>query len=631
MILAAVYVHKALLFDDPQIINFGGKYLYNFELKNDRILIKRKLNTSLIQNYYGDLLMVSAIVGANGAGKTNILRILNQHGENQNSLFIYEDCDEMLIHNYSKIKISSFDFNFSEISDNTRLNPLFYSPVIDYDLEDIFSPISLTRKFKNNLSEYYFDNLERQLFFLTSENFYKLKEIFPELPAFESIQIKVNNFNKNEFLNIFKDANLGKGLNMQLEELWKSYNSNSESIHNDDSFLKNLEIMLLSLLVLDDTYAVTNDNGFNVGFMEVVHQKTFEKKLNVFLQKRISNIDGPTYLSLKDNYDFNLNNADELIQRIERNKLSKIAGGFDFDQIKKRMIQCISSFKAVFDFYNFLNNYNLQSRVKKNNSKVFVEFDIKEKNEIDRIVSEYRKLISTFKNTIQFSNFRILNFHPDKKLSTGEKSMLDFFSVLYDFTLQKVNHQRKYKNYLLLLDEPELGYHALWKKKFIESIILVVPAIFNDLLNRPKVQVIFTTHDALTLSDLLNYNVVYLERVNGISVLNGAQKKINSFGANITDILSSSFFVGDGLIGDYAKNKIQDVIEYINNENIRPLKKWITSTHVAKKVIEQIGEPYLNEKLNEMFLETFPEFKDEEIKRLEEKLKKLKDDTNSNE
>jgi hypothetical protein len=156
-----------------------------------------------------------------------------------------------------------------------------------------------------------------------------------------------------------------------------------------------------------------------------------------------------------------------------------------------------------------------------------------------------------------------------------------------------------------------------------------VPLIFHELEKKPKVQVVFTTHDALTLSDIPNYNIILIDKdlKRVLSLSETVDKK--AFGGNITDILADSFFIGDGLIGDYAKNKIQDVIDYINIEKIRSKKKWITSHEVAKKVINQIGEPYLSEKLNDMFLEAFPEFKNEEIKRLEEKLKQLRYDSDS--
>lgn len=628
MILSAIYIENHFLFEKPQIINLGGKSIFNFKPINGNPSFSRELNLLTIDNYFGDISLVTAIVGANGAGKSNILRIINQDIEEVVSILIYEDGEDISILNRSSIKFKTVNFEFTELKDNLKLFPLYYSPTIDYDLQDIYSPISLSRKFNESLSEFYFDNIERQLFFLNSSKIDYLKDAYSDLPYFTSFNIKVNNFNKNRFLNIYREATLGESLNKELEALWNNYGSKSDMIHNDDDFLKNLKILLLSLLVLDDVYAITNNNGFEIGFADVVAQKTFTGKLNKFLEKRICNIDGPTYNVLKENYDFNINNSQELIDRINRNKLKQISGGFDFDSIKKRMIKCIYAFKAVNDFYLFMRNFNIGGRIRDENKKVFVEFKVNEYEKILKIIKEYEKLTSSFKGTIQHNNFRILNFYPDKKFSTGEKSLLDFFSSLNYFSINKTDHQNKHENYLLLLDEPELGYHALWKKKFIEALVKVVPIIFKDLEKLPKVQIIFTTHDALTLSDIPNYNIILIDKdlKKVLSLSETLDKK--AFGGNITDILSDSFFVGDGLIGDYAKNKIQDVIEYINDETIRSEKKWITSHEVAKKVIDQIGEPYLNEKLNDMFLEEFHEFKKDEIEKLESKLKQLRNDSN---
>ncbi|WP_291135337.1 AAA family ATPase [Flavobacterium sp. UBA7663] len=642
MILSAIYIENHFLFEKPQIINFGGKYFFSI-LENGKI--SKEENKSYIPNFYNEdnVLLLSAIVGANGAGKTNILRAISQTSDERSIALIYEDENKILIQNKKVNNLGIDNFDFEEIDSNDKLYPLYYSPSIDYDIQDIFSPISPSRNFNSSLSEFYFDNLERQLFFLNSPKIDILKEVYPDTPFYSSLNVKVNNFNKSRFLNIYKDATLGKSLNKELEILWSSYKIESEMIHNDDDFLKNLRIMLFSLLVLDDTYPVTNNNGFEIGFEDVIRQNTFTGKLNKFLEKRICNIDLPTFNILKENYIFDVNNLQDLIDRIDRSKLKIISGGFDFESIKARMINCIKSFKAVNEFHKFVGNFDLDSRLKIENEKVFVEFKIEEQPKILVLIKEYEKLISVFKETIQHSNFRILNFYPDKKLSTGEKSLLDFFSSLYYFTIDKTDHQRRKENYLLLLDEPELGYHALWKKKFVNAITKVLPIIFSELDNNPKVQIIFTTHDALTLSDIANYNVTYIYKNSTKKVLSLSESKEKKvFGGNITDILADSFFVGDGLIGDFAKSKIQDLIDYINywdkkrknNDSIdlelEDKIKWISSKIVAKKVIEQIGEPYLNDKLNDMFLEVFPDFKNEEIIRLEEKIKKLKDDTNSN-
>lgn len=643
MILSAIYIENHFLFEKPQIINFGGKYFFSI-LENGKI--SKEENKSYIPNLYNEdnVLLLSAIVGANGAGKTNILRAISQTSDERSITLIYEDENKILIQNKKVNNLGIDNFDFEEIDSNDKLYPLYYSPSIDYDIQDIFSPISPSRNFNSSLSEFYFDNLERQLFFLNSPKIDILKEVYPDTPFYSSLNVKVNNFNKSRFLNIYKDVTLGKSLNKELEILWSSYKIETEMIHNDDDFLKNLRIMLLSLLVLDDTYLVTNNNGFEIGFEDVIRQNTFTGKLNKFLEKRICNIDLPTFNILKENYIFDVNNLQDLIDRIDRSKLKIISGGFDFESIKARMINCIKSFKAVNEFHKFVGNFDLDSRLKIENEKVFVEFKIEEQPKILVIIKEYEKLISVFKETIQHSNFRILNFYPDKKLSTGEKSLLDFFSSLYYFTIDKTDHQRRKENYLLLLDEPELGYHALWKKKFVNAITKVLPIIFSELDNNPKIQIIFTTHDALTLSDIANYNVTYIYKNSTKKVLSLSESKEKKvFGGNITDILADSFFVGDGLIGEFARNKIQDIIDYINyhdkkrkNKDFKDLEfesrlSWLESKHIAKKVIDQIGEPYLNEKLNDMFLEAFPEFKKDEIKRLKERLNQLENDSNPNE
>ncbi len=426
MILSAIYIENHFLFEKPQIINFGGKYFFSI-LENGKIY--KEENKSYIPNLYNQesILLLSAIVGANGAGKTNILRAISQTNEESSLALIYENESKILIRNKKANKLSIENFDFEEIDNNDKLYPLYYSPSLDYDIQDIFSPISPSRNFNNSLSEFYFDNLERQLFFLNSPKIDTLKEIYPDTPFYSSLNVKVNNFNKSQFLNVYKDATLGKSLNKELEILWNSYEIKSEMIHNDDDFLKNLRIMLLSLLVLDDTYSITNNNGFEIGFEDVIRQNTFTGKLNKFLEKRICNIYLPTYTILKENYIFDVNNLQDLIDRIDRSKLKIISGGFDFESIKSRMINCIKSFEAVNKFHKFVGNFDLDSRSKIENEKVFVEFKIEEQSKILVLIKEYEKLISVFKDTIQHSNFRILNFYPSKKFSTGEKSLLDFF------------------------------------------------------------------------------------------------------------------------------------------------------------------------------------------------------------
>ena len=107
----------------------------------------------------------------------------------------------------------------------------------------------------------------------------------------------------------------------------------------------------------------------------------------------------------------------------------------------------------------------------------------------------------------------------------------------------------------------------------------------------------------------------------------------NTFGANIHDLLADSFFLKDGHIGSFAKDVIQDLINYltfeeeevISESNISPIKKWDETR--ANKVIGIIDEPLIKERLtslhNKKFLYNEKELLSLKIQELQVQLKKL--------
>jgi AAA domain, putative AbiEii toxin, Type IV TA system len=232
-----------------------------------------------------------------------------------------------------------------------------------------------------------------------------------------------------------------------------------------------------------------------------------------------------------------------------------------------------------------------------------------------------------------------ISFMPtDKKLSSGQNALLNFFSRLYDFLKLNLIGQARFlpdkKHYLLLLDEADLGFHPQWKKLFIKSLVNSLPHFFEMLEKKPTLQIIFTTHDPLTLSDLPNSNVVYVaKRENKSTVLSQIAKDrpTKTFGANISDLLADSFFINNGLIGEFAKDKIEATINWINENKVKKRKKadFEKELKFHKKVIEIIDEKVIKLKLAEMTseLESNNDFAIEminnEMKILQERLNML--------
>lgn len=78
-----------------------------------------------------------------------------------------------------------------------------------------------------------------------------------------------------------------------------------------------------------------------------------------------------------------------------------------------------------------------------------------------------------------------------------------------------------------------------------------------------------------------------------------ALNKKDTFAANIYTLFSDSFFLNQGLIGEFAKNKINEVIDTLQYMNDRQLD--LRQQEKIKSIIEIIGEPIIKRKLLEMY------------------------------
>jgi hypothetical protein len=154
-------------------------------------------------------------------------------------------------------------------------------------------------------------------------------------------------------------------------------------------------------------------------------------------------------------------------------------------------------------------------------------------------------------------------------------------------------------HYVFLIDEGDLGFHPKWKIQYVNLLMNSLPFFFDLIHGNPSFQIIITTHDPLTLSDILNYNVCYLKRgsyqeqtvVLDYSNLNRPNR---SFGANTTELLADSFFIDGLLIGEFAKEKIEETIDWLNEKD--------KSNHdYYHAVIMNIDEPIIQRKLAEMY------------------------------
>jgi hypothetical protein len=276
--------------------------------------------------------------------------------------------------------------------------------------------------------------------------------------------------------------------------------------------------------------------------------------------------------------------------------------------------------KKILQFYDLI--YHNENSVR---DKIISEYYYYKRTDAIKIIELQEEIAQTYKkegdNIISGAQF--LTYTSDIPLSYGEKAMVNLFATIYHPIAEYINDVKNknntfknIKNFILLLDEADLGFHPQWKKKYIKILTSFLPKMFAAVPGFENVQIIFTTHDPLKLSDIPNSNVVYLKKDGDkTKVLGEDEKPKKSFGANITDLLADSFFIGDGLIGDFAKGKINEVINFLNVKDSK-----IKTKEDAKQIIEIIDEPYLKMKLLEMYYELYP--KDYDIDKEKEQIRK---------
>lgn len=651
MRLAAIYIEKHdFLFEGPQTINFGGQYFYEFENKDNNIYVTKTLNENFIPDFFdlthlkSKVTNLNAIVGQNGAGKSTLLDLIrSEFIENKyalpgsKSLFLIEterDEDPVVIRNdFNKvfIKKPNEEPSLPELKSNPSSIPqtIYYSPHYDYkynpnfddvdnhdisfdkivekDLEDLRNKDTKESGLPYSASqELLFKNSLRQILFLSSD-LVKNQNIFKDIFQFQGHYEPILHF-RGYFENE-REWNTPLQLRSILKMIAdKTEKESSSKIFDNNKILNQIEIyqyklkriVIKCILSLLSRKMERNNKYLEEGYFpyEALKEKieiadAYQTLILFSIHSRI------TLEPTKSEKIF----SEGLLEKFLVKVYAAIEKVTDEDSIsdqtlKTSMEDAIEILQLQKQFLNELNTY-------------FFKFD---SNKDELPVKERRK-IEEFINYMPFS----------RRMSSGESALLNFYSRIYDFlntNLKEVKYIRLNNHYILLLDEADLTFHLAWKKKYVKALLNTLPYFFNELDNNPTFEIIFTTHDPITLSDLPNSNVIYIQgqggsRASNILAFNSKNRPSKTFGANISDLIADSFFVENSLIGDFAFDKIKGTIAWLND------KENYGNEIYYKKLIRTIDEPIIQRKLAEMYDEKMNknfqlEVINEQIKKLEE-------------
>jgi hypothetical protein len=349
-------------------------------------------------------------------------------------------------------------------------------------------------------------------------------------------------------------------------------------LNNEELLYKMLIVLAIAMTmgkIHDSKHHSLEPNTANAEILKKYIKENIEDKL-------INKIDDLNLFSL----NFTLETCNNSLEKIEESISEAI---FDIN-----LFSAYSQWEPIEpmnNFHNFFDDVQIDQSNTVFQSKIFKMED----NYLETVYNN--ELLNYMMN----HNILRCNFLNSKKnnchfleLSSGEKL---FLNVLINFSYTLFRLQDDYSG-VMLFDEIELSFHPNWQKRLLKSFIHI-----QDKISTNKIlylHLILTSHSPFILSDVPKENVIFLE--------NGEQKypfeNGQTFGANIHTLLSHGFFMKDGLMGEFAKGKINEVIKLLNPNLKRKLSQ--KNQKFCKHIISLIGEPILqktlehqlNEKLN---------------------------------
>lgn len=648
--------------------NFGSEYEYSIRLIDDNFELSRRFNEKYIKDFYhteksNNITNVSAVVGQNGTGKSNFLDalkcVLSEDGNFFPYILVLKLDDEIKVLNKSNFHLKC-NFNNALIEDITDdYNGNVYTEMdqdldnnddVEDKIQDFFSKISYSQPKKESEVIYYNPALDHKIYpilrdtsnwvdistdwllYKDSEDQSKTKPGISQIELFYTEEIERQLKLSNDI--VFTDF-LAKKIRIPEEINIRSLASDIPSkIDYSNLEFRNISKHIMdSYNLLDEKSKVVTDYAqeeseiqkmSNVRYEEnpALRKKCYATFLNHLLKNIIYHLNKDynkidyNYKELNSQKLENLSYEDGVIYFIENSKIFKNA-------------------KMVIEFINYTRKLIFNAKV---NYDSFDEFQFTVHKKCIRDFLDHKD--NYLKELQSYTGYgfpkSFLNYSW-KSLSTGEKAMFNLYSRFYrakDIIINKreldlYNHIKIPKNLYILIDEGELGFHLQWQKEYINSLIEYLPQLFvfkkdgKDYI--PDIQIIFTTHSTLSLSDIPNYNITYIakDEKNGYaSILNDETRPKKSFGANVHSLMEDSFFLQEGLVGDFAIQKINKTIKILNSEN-----QTESEIEYVQSIINIIDEPILKSKLKSMLIETLPNRN--KIDKLEEMKKEIENKINN--
>ncbi|WP_121626745.1 hypothetical protein [Poseidonibacter antarcticus] len=537
-----------------------------------------------------------------------IIEDIRKYFFKENDVFINDiKNDSSLVNTYLNEYENDIDIFFkkNKINKDEALKSL--DKLIDDKKESIFNST-----FFKNLNEINFDIKTPDL-----ENILKkLRSLFPNDLYQETINVReLENLRISEYFYVKKLFN-------KCIEILKSMN---ESVDDKRMFFDLYQLIYLknemkvSDFIIKDFIKKNKIKDLLLLDKKVTHLSLSSegKKHTDYKEKTIREIKNIIETNYSLFYNLLANDLENLDDKIFKLLVIKRMEKFKKNDNLKDRDKILTRYRTIYCYLTkFLKLKNIDSKEKKelyktlfikNNRPKGIDLEFSLKVIYNRYISENESPLENKENPNMDKYYKFIEnsvnpfaFTYDPPISSGQKAK-DIINARINNAIGKIKEKNSNENILILLDEADLKLHLEWQRKFVFELIQFLNKYTNN-----KFYILYATHSPMILSDITSDRVVFLEKEENDKFSKDKQEfddknklKIKStFGANIYDIYNDSFFVDD-FMGEFAQTKIKEVIGLIKQYKIE--KKNISSEEIlkAKKIISNIGEPLLKNKLED--------------------------------